>query len=168
MNYLDLIIIIFIFLFAFQGFKKGLVYEVASLAGLILGIYASFHFSCYLDNYLIEYFDMTEKYSGITAFILIFILVVILVHFIGKIIEHIVDMVALGLLNKISGSVFGFLKALVLLSLAMLIFRHFDFGLIPEDTKEESYLYRPVERIAPMLWEDFEQYGKEKLKETAQ
>ena len=163
MNYLDIIIIIFIFLFAYQGFKKGLVYEVASLAGLILGIYASFHFSGYLDGYLIEYFDMTEKYSKITAFILIFILVVILVHLIGKIIEHIVDMVALGLFNKITGSVFGIVKALVLLSLAMLIFRHFDFGLISEDKKEESSLYRPVERLAPMLWQDFEEYGSRKI-----
>jgi uncharacterized membrane protein required for colicin V production len=75
-------------------------------------------------------------------------------------------MVALGLFNKIAGSAFGILKALVLLSLAMLIFHHFDFGLISDDKKEESFLYRPVERIVPMLWQDFEHYGKEKLKET--
>jgi membrane protein required for colicin V production len=163
MNFVDFIIIAILVLFVIQGFRKGLIYEVASLAGLILGIYASFHFSAYLQGYLVEYLDISEKYSYLTAFILVFIVVVILVHFIGKIIENIIDMVALGFLNKLAGSVFGILKAIVLLSLTMLVLNHFNSKWISMDKKNESLLYRPIESVAPLLWKGFEQYGKEKI-----
>ena len=93
MNIVDVILLAVLAGFAIQGFIKGLIYEVASLAGLIIGIYASFHFSKSLGGYLVEYLDIPEKYSNAAAFILILILVVILVHFIGKIIENFVDLV---------------------------------------------------------------------------
>ncbi len=163
MNFIDLILILIILLFAIQGFRKGLIYEVASLAGLILGIYASFHFANYLEGYLTDYLNVPEKYSTITAFILIFFLVVIVLHLVGKIIENIIDLVALGFINKLAGSVFGLAKGIVLLSLAFLILNHFDNEMISKENKNESFLYKPIESIAPLLWEGFEKYGKEKM-----
>jgi len=163
MNIVDIILLAILAGFAIQGFVKGLIYEVASLAGLIIGIYASFHFSKSLGGYIVEYLDIPEKYSSAVAFILIFILVVILVHLIGKIIENFVDLVALGFINKLAGSVFGVLKAVVLLSLGMLIMDHFNASWISSEKKEESLLYKPIEQVSPMLWEGFEQYGKEKI-----
>jgi membrane protein required for colicin V production len=167
MNFLDIIFILIIFLFAIQGFRKGLIYEVASLAGLILGIYASFHFSGDLEGYLTEYLNIPEKYSTITAFILIFIVVIIILHFIGKIIENIIDVIALGFLNKLAGSVFGIVKGIVLLSLAFLIIDHFDKELISKENKEESFLYKPIASVAPLLWQGFEEYGRDKLPDTS-
>lgn len=163
MNIIDLILLAVLVGFAIQGFVKGLIYEVASLAGLIIGIYASFHFSKFVDGYLVEYLDIPEKYSGAAAFILIFIIVVILVHLIGKIIENIIDLVSLGFFNKLAGSVFGVLKAIVLLSLGMLIMNHFNMKWISNEKKEDSLLYKPIEQVAPLLWEGFEHYGKEQI-----
>lgn len=165
MNFIDLILILIILLFAIQGFRKGLIYEVASLAGLILGIYASFHFAGYLEGYLTEYLNVPEKYSTITAFILIFIMVIIILHFIGKIIENIINVIALGFLNKLAGSVFGLVKGIVLLSLAFLIIDHFDKQIISKERKNESFLYKPIESVAPLLWEGFEKYGRDKIPE---
>lgn len=167
MNFVDFIFILIILLLAFQGFRKGLIYEVASLAGLILGIYASFHFSGYLEGYLTEYLNVPEKYSTITAFILIFIVVIIILHFIGKIIENIIDVIALGFLNKLAGSIFGFVKGIVLLSLAILIIDHFDKDLISKENKEESFFYKPIASVAPLLWQGFEEYGRDKLPDTS-
>ena len=163
MNFIDLILILIILLFAIQGFRKGLIYEVASLAGLILGIYASFHFANYLEGYLTDYLNVPEIYSTVTAFILIFLLVVIALHFVGKIIENIIDLVALGFINKLAGSVFGLAKGIILISLAFLILDHFDKEIISKERKNESFLYKPIESIAPLLWEGFEKYGKEKI-----
>ena len=163
MNFIDFIIILVIVLFAIQGFRKGLIYEIASLTGLILGIYASFHFSGYIEGYLMEYINIPEKYSAVTAFILIFIVVILLVHLIGKIIEQVVNIIALGLLNKLTGSVFGILKAIIILSLSMLIINHFDNELFSKEKKEKSLLYKKIEIVAPLLWEGFEKYGRDKL-----
>ena len=165
MNMPDILIILIIILFAIHGFIRGLIHELASLAGLIFGIYASFQFSGQLEGYLTEYLSIPEKYSYITSFILIFIVVVIAIHLIGKLIEKMVGLIALGLLNKLAGSVFGILKAIISLSLAMLVLNHFDNKLISEEKKEDSLFYKPIERVAPLLWEGFEKYGRDKLPE---
>jgi membrane protein required for colicin V production len=167
MNFLDIIFILIIVLFAIQGFRKGLIYEMASLAGLILGIYAAFQFASSIEVYLIEYLRIPERYSTIAAFILVFIGVVLLLHLIGKIIEKIVDLVALGILNKLAGAVFGVLKALVLLSLTLLLINHFDKELISKEDKSESSLYKPISAIAPLLWEGFEKYGWDKIPDNS-
>ena len=39
MNYIDIVILLFLLYGAFRGFSKGLIIEVATLAGLILGVY---------------------------------------------------------------------------------------------------------------------------------
>jgi membrane protein required for colicin V production len=163
MNILDILLIAVILLFAIHGFIKGLIHEMASLAGLILGIYASFHFAGLLEGYIIDYLNILEKYSFVVAFILVFIAVVILVHFIAKLIENMIDIVALGLLNKIAGSVFGIIKAIVFLSLAMLLVNHFDTEVFSKEKKDDSFLYKPIESVAPLLWEGFEKYGRDKL-----
>jgi membrane protein required for colicin V production len=166
MNLPDILIILIIVLFAIHGFIKGLIHELASLAGLILGIYASFQFSGQLEGYLTEYLNVPEKYSYITSFILIFIVVVIVIHLIGKLIEKMIGLIALGLLNKLAGSIFGILKAIVLISLAMLVINHFDNELISDEKKEDSLFYKPIKKVAPLLWEGFEKYGRDKLPET--
>jgi membrane protein required for colicin V production len=164
-NFIDIIFILIILSFAIHGFIKGLIHELASLAGLIFGIYVSFQFSGILEVYLAEYLRIPEKYTYITSFILIFIVVVITIHLIGKLIEKMIGLIALGLLNKLAGSIFGALKAIVLLSLALLILNHFNMNLISKKKKEDSIFYKPIERVAPLLWEGFEKYGRDKLPE---
>jgi membrane protein required for colicin V production len=44
LNLLDIIILIPLLLFAYNGYKKGLIIEIATLIALVLGIYASIHF----------------------------------------------------------------------------------------------------------------------------
>ena len=39
MNYIDIVILLFLLYGAFRGFSKGLIIEVATLAGLILGVF---------------------------------------------------------------------------------------------------------------------------------
>jgi membrane protein required for colicin V production len=168
MNLPDILIVLIIVIFAIHGFIKGLIHELASLAGLILGIYASFQFSGQLEGYLTEYLSVPEKYSYITSFILIFIVVVIIIHLIGKLIEKMIGLIALGLLNKLAGSIFGILKAIVSLSLAILVINHFDKKLISDEKKADSLFYKPIERVAPLLWEGFEKYGRDKLPETTE
>ncbi len=56
MNYLDIISALLLAWFAFNGYRKGLIIEVASLAALILGVYAMLYFSDVTASFLIEFF----------------------------------------------------------------------------------------------------------------
>jgi len=159
MNFLDVIFIIPIIWFAYQGFKRGLIIELASLLALILGIYAALYFSGYAANLLINNLDMGSKYIPVISFILTFIAVVVIVFFIGKILEKLVNMVALGFLNKLAGGFFGILKAAVVISIVLLIINHFNDDLISQQRKKNSFLYGSIAWIAPFLWQNLEEFN---------
>jgi membrane protein required for colicin V production len=154
MNYLDIISALLLAWFAFNGFRKGLIVEVASLAALILGVYAALYFSDVTADFLVEYFSMSTNYLSIISFILTFLLVVITVVFVGRIVEKFVDLLLLGFLNKLTGSVFGLLKGALIISLLIWIFNYFDPDqkLITQETRSETLLFKHIEQIAPSIY----------------
>ncbi len=160
-SYLDIILVIPIIWFAWKGFKKGLIIELASLAALVLGIFAAWHFSDYTEGILVEKFDLQSEYLHIIAFALTFIIVVILTHLTGKLLESIVKLVMLGFVNKLAGLVFGTLKIALILSGIFYILSMTDISgkLISKETKEKSLLYEPVASLIYIIMpvvEDFD------------
>ena len=153
MNYIDLILLVPIIWFVVQGFRKGFVIEFASLVALILGIYAALYFSGYAADFLVNNIGMGPKYVPVVSFIITFIVIVFLVYSIGKLLEKIIDMVALGFVNKVAGGVFGLLKGAVMISIVIMIISHFNADFISPEKKARSMLYTPIEGIAPMLWD---------------
>lgn len=156
MNIIDIILFIPIIWFAYAGFKRGFIIELASLVALILGIYTALYFSFYAENFLEHILNMGPKYRPIVAFILTFIVVIVLVHLIGKLLERLINLVALGFLNKFAGGIFGILKGALFLSIVLLIINQFNDKFISEDKKEGSMLYGPVASLAPYLWHQVE------------
>ena len=150
-NLLDIIILIPLLLFAWQGYRKGFIVEVATLAALLLGIYFALYFSDYAATLLVKYFTIDEQYLAAVSFIVTFIVVVIAVIAIGKIVQKFIDLLLLGFLNKLAGAVFGLLKGALLISILLVIINYFDPGqnLIKKEQKEQSVFYQPVASIAP-------------------
>lgn len=157
MNVIDIVLLIIFAWFAYQGFKKGFVIELASLVALILGIYAAFYFSEYAKNFLVNSLEMDNDYIPVTSFVITFIVVVILVYALGRILEKLIKMVALGFLNKLAGGVFGVLKAVVFISIVILIFNHYNINFLTAEKRADSIFYKPVEEIAPFLWDQLEE-----------
>ena len=54
MNILDIIIGIILILFAFSGFRKGLILEAFYLASYIIGVYGALYFSDMMTSWLSE------------------------------------------------------------------------------------------------------------------
>jgi len=151
MNWLDIVLAIPMLWFLYRGFRNGLIIELASLAALILGIYVALHFSFYVEGWLVENFEIGEKYLYIISFALTFIIVAVLVFLAGKIIHKLVGIIFLGFLNRLAGGIFGLLKAALVLSVILYFVNGFDPGLIKTDVKERSVLYDPVESIVPFI-----------------
>lgn len=158
MNYIDIIFLVPIVWFTYQGFKRGFIIELSSLVALILGIYAALYFSGYAAEFLMDNLNMGPKYVPVLSFIVTFIVIVFLVYSVGKILEKIIDMVALGFLNKLAGGVFGLLKGVVLISVVLMIMNYFNDDLISTKKKKNSMLYAPIEGIAPLLWENMQNW----------
>lgn len=153
MNLLDILLIIPLVWMAWRGFNKGLIIEMATLLALILGIYAAIHFSSIAGEFLDQHFTIAEKYLSIISFIITFLIVVLIVVGIGKLIEKVIDLIALGFINRILGSAFGIMKAVVILSAILLIIEVVDTKekVITPKTREGSVLYSPVSSVIPAL-----------------
>ncbi|MBR9830896.1 CvpA family protein [Acidiluteibacter ferrifornacis] len=157
MNYLDIVICIPLAWALYKGFRKGLILEIAALVSLVIGIMMAYKFSDYTSNLLIQYFEIQTKALPLISFILTFLVVVIGIHFLAKTLERIIKLAALGLVNRLAGALFSFLKIGLIISTLLYVGSLFDqsFQFIPQDIKKESLVYEPIisapPKILPML-----------------
>lgn len=153
MNYLDIAIAIPLIWGIYKGFTKGLIIELSSIAGLIGGVYIGMHYSSITEQYLSTHLDIDESIMPIASFALTFVLVILFVFVVAKILEKIINLIALKLVNKIAGSFFGFIKAVFIVSLLLVLTESIDqrLNIIPQEMKLQSTLYSPVQSIAPTL-----------------
>lgn len=154
MNYIDIIIIVALALGMVGGFINGLVKEVASLAALILGIWGAIKFSSYTAAKLYDYFDMSGKYVGIISFVVTFLVIVVIIHFIGLLVDKLVNAVSLGFINRLLGIAFGLFKTVLIMSVIFVVLNAIDVRqpFLPKDKIEQSMLYNPISDIAPAIF----------------
>ena len=144
MNLLDLLILIPIVWGCIRGFSKGLILELTTLIGMILGVMAAFYFWKDLSELLSQYLTLGPSALKFISYALIFLIVLLLAWIIGKIITKVADLVMLGLLNKLLGAVFGLLKGVIVAALILMAIVYFDKNekLITRQAKEKSMFYR--------------------------
>jgi membrane protein required for colicin V production len=167
MDYLDIIILIILVISLISGYKKGFIHQLASLTALLLGIYVAIKFSGAVAPWMNKNWSMGENASYIIAFVAVFFIVLIGVHMAGKVIENVIDEVNIGVLNKLTGSVFSIAKAILILSAAFILLELSDNTLNwPKNKdKDRSLLYKPIESVIPSI---FPLIIKEKTSEKAE
>lgn len=151
MNIIDIILSILLLLGIVRGLYKGFLAELAGLIALIAGIYAAIHFSGFTYAFFSGFLDWDEKFLIILAFATTFFVVAILITLAGGILTRMANLLMLGILNRLLGAVFGFIKMAFLASLFFMFVDYFDVFEVEEETKETSVLYAPVRKIAPLL-----------------
>lgn len=140
-----------------KGLSKGFFVEVTSLLALLVGIYGAVHFSNYAAEFLSNRFEWGEKTISITAFAITFVVIVLAISLAGKALTKLANFVALGILNKLLGGLFGGLKIALILSVLLLIFNSLNktIPFVSDEEIESSILYNPVKSLAPMIFPSF-------------
>ena len=170
-SWFDIIVLIPLGFGAFMGFRKGLIIETASIVALLFGIYGAIGFSGFMENYLREHTASASKAIPVIAFVLTFIVIVAAVYFIGKLLEGVIKVVALGIFNRIAGALFGIFKLSMIISGLIFIINSLDGNqhIFTKDIRERSYLYSPLEKAAPLLFPSIKELFKsnpvEKIKQ---
>ena len=157
LNYIDYIILVILVLFIIQGYRKGIIIGLATIAALILGIYMAVHFSNYLESTLVEHLHPSRKWLPILSFSITFLVVVIAVMLVAKLTEKLVDMVGMGFFNHIGGAALGLVKGVILISILFFIFTSLDpkSKWLKEKDKQGSYFYSRVAGVFPKLMKTF-------------
>lgn len=145
MNYIDIVILLFLLLGAFRGFSRGLIIEIATLAGLVAGVWLAVRYSEYTEGILRDFLNLSSSYLSYVALAVTFIIVAVAIYVLGKLLTKLVDIISLGLVNKLLGTLLGVAKYAVIVCVLLLIVDALDdkFQFISEETKQKSLLFRP-------------------------
>lgn len=119
MNFVDILIWGILLGFVAKGFMKGLVREVCTMLGLIVGCWAAFRYYPAVAGVLRPVIHLPTGIAAVISFILIFITVGLLFYFLGHLLTVVFKIALLGGVNRIGGVVFGFLQGALLLSILL-------------------------------------------------
>ena len=144
MNYLDIIISACLLYAVIKGFSNGLIKEITSLTSLFLGVYVGVNFAEYLEPKIVEIFSTSEDIGVVLAFSILFLVTLIVVRLLGRLMDSLTKFLALGLISRVFGAVFGFFKAVVVFS-ALFYFIQ-DYDIISREAKNKSVLFEPLTR----------------------
>lgn len=153
MNGLDIGLLIPLLFGAYHGFKKGLIYQVATLVALIAGIWGALEFSFYTESLLDSKTELDKSYLPLTAFALTFLGIVIGIHLLAKLLEKILSLIALSLVNKLLGTLFGVVKWAIILSFLLSVITSIneEFKLLDRELLASSMLFEPLASLAPLI-----------------
>ncbi len=154
MNYLDFIIAVPLIWGLYKGYKRGFIFEICMLIGMILGFYIAFKFSSLMEGFVSKYIHSAASMLPYISFFLVFIAVIIIMILLAKFLEGILKISSLTPLNQIAGALFGLLKFGLAMSVVLSLLRPVDarIGLINAKTKSGSLLYGPVMKVSQYLF----------------
>ena len=143
METLDIILLVCFVPAIITGISKGFVAQLISLASLLAGIWAAFHFSKPFAGWLGSFIEVAPEILNILAFTLCVILTVLLLTLLGKAITKVLQMAALGWANHLLGFVFAIFKTALVLSVLIFIFEPLNtqFELVKPEVIEASKIY---------------------------
>ena len=159
MNVLDIILAIPLCYFIYKGWRRGLIFELAALVGIIVGCWAAIHFS----TWVAEMLKLEGEGSVLLAFFITFVGVVVGAYFLGKAIEGFIKMVKADIFNKLLGALVGMVKCLCVLSILLNFILLVDHNhvLITPKIQEDSKLYKPTYTIGNKLTATLKNYIQE-------
>ena len=119
MNLVDILIWAILIGFVVKGFTKGLVRQVCSLLGLLVGGWAALKYYPFVAEYSRHLIQLPHHVAIILSFIFIFGVVGILFYVFGNLMTTISSIMLLGGVNRAGGVVLGLLEGAFILSLIL-------------------------------------------------
>lgn len=122
------------------GAKKGFIFQVVTIAAILLGARLSFYFADALGNWLKQYVTASENVLYILSFAGIFIAVYLAFLALGKLALSLVKGLLGGWVDKVLGIVFGVAKYALLFGLLLIVVYTVNskFGLIKQESLDAS------------------------------
>jgi membrane protein required for colicin V production len=119
MNLADLLIIVVLVVSVVSAFVKGFFVEVFSLAGVILGLFIAAANYGALAPWILRIIQNRQA-ANLIAFLLIALLVMLLAGIAGRLCRGLFRQVGLGIVDRLLGAVFGFVKGCIVVTLVLM------------------------------------------------
>lgn len=159
MSYLDIIFIIIIVFFIFNGLRRGLVRVIGGIIGLFVGIYLAGLLYPEMSAWLQSLLGFSNDIIGnIIGFLVVFIVANRLFAIVIWLLDRIVNLPLIGTVNRLLGGIFGLIEGLLIVSVIVAVLTNFGvFDKKPElisNSKIIPYTNSFYKVIRPILPKD--------------
>ncbi len=151
MNWLDYVILGFLALFAYRGFRKGFLRRVLGLAGVIAGIWLGVKHNVKVAQFLKDA-GVSPEISTYLAMFLIFLACIIIANLLARFIKNV--SIFVDLTDNILGSILGLGEGLLILGILLIFLGTLNFP--SEKVKNSSKLYKPVTKATISIYDFIE------------
>ncbi len=153
MNILDIILAIPLLWALYRGFRKGLIYLIASLAALVLGVLGAIRFHEQAGAVLSNWFEINPEHLNLISFAVAFIFIVLVVHLAAFMVDKLIKAVALSFINRAAGMVFGLFVSSFIISIILMPLdaANSKREFIKPEIVDKSLLYSPLKKLAPTV-----------------
>ncbi len=153
MNWFDLIVLILLLISVINGYRKGLIGQLVGLAIILLSAIFGGNLATYILPILNDYLDLPANLSRALSFLIAFATIAIVISIIGKIIQKLLNIVLLGFVNRMLGSIIAIGTLMFGLSIILNLVLMIDKkeNLISKEIKEESFFFERVEAVVPAI-----------------
>ena len=158
MNMLDILICGIVAFCLIRGLFRGIIKEITSLIGVFVGFYAAYTYYPLVGEWFSSIIS-NKAYLNIISFIVTFCLLFFAVGFVGVVLKYLLKTATLGGADRILGSIFGFVKAVFIVSVLLVPLTTF----LPKNSSfvKDSFLAPRVitvsEKIVAVVPEEMEQ-----------
>ena len=154
MNWLDIVIIVFLGIGFYKGYSDGFIRQIVALVALLAAIYLCSKVAVFLREYILQTGWFAERSVTLVSYVAAFILILVVVTAAGGIVNKMMNATPLNIVNHLAGGVFGLIITLFILSLTLNFVEGLDKHsfILSQETKVESKLYYHVREIVPTIY----------------
>lgn len=157
MNWIDLIVALAVIVAVVSGWRRGFVVQVCSLAGIVAAIFLAAHYGAAVGGWL----RMDPDIAAAGGFVAVLVAVVVAVAVLARAMRKLFRLAGLGVADIVLGIAVSVVKSLLLLGVLFTAFDRLneDYTLVGPQTIRSSRTYRPVMRMAGLVYPLLEWVG---------
>jgi membrane protein required for colicin V production len=166
MNPFDMLIVVILSFCLIRGIFRGLIKEVASIVGVLAGFYAAYTYYPSIQGWFSTWVS-SAAYRYVLSFLVIFCVVFLFISILGVVIKYLLNIAFLGWVDRICGAGFGFVKAVLIVSVLMIALTTFLTRGTPiiKDSLLAPHVTQVAEKMIQVVPQDMKSEFQSKIRE---
>ena len=151
---LDIILLVCFLPGIIRGLSKGFLEQALALVGIVLSVWAAFHFSSVVSTWLQPYLSVSETVLNVISFALILVAISLAVLLIAKLLTKVVELAMLGWLDKTLGLVLALAVNALVIGVFIILFDTLNqkFGFVKPETLDASIVYTSLRDLCYLVF----------------
>ena len=158
MNWIDIVVIVFLAISTITGLRKGLIKTIIPLVGIIIAVVLAGRFYGSVADWLSTWLHSPSQ-ANIAGFAIIFVAVVIASLIIASLLSKFLSLLLLGWVDKLGGAILGLVMGGLVCGAILTIITKYNFpgmeGTI-HDSNLASFFVAHFNMVLPFLPSDFD------------